>query len=54
MMGMNFIFAVVAISAVVSAIVYGYRFAMKDALNMYPRSPKRTDDEDGAGRPPQK
>ena len=43
---MNAIIAFVIITLLVSSLSYWYRFAMKDAMNMYPRSRKPDDDND--------
>jgi len=45
MMGMYVIVAIVVMTVLVNAIFFAYRFAMKDALNMYPR-PRKSDDQD--------
>jgi hypothetical protein len=37
---------------VLTLAVYMYRFAMKDAMNMYPRSKKPVDDELRENNPP--
>jgi hypothetical protein len=31
--------------AAIAAAIYGYRFAFKDAMNMYPRSKELADEE---------
>jgi hypothetical protein len=42
---MKTIFVLTVAVILIAAAVYGYSFAMKDAMNMYPRSKKWADDE---------
>jgi hypothetical protein len=44
-MVINVVIAVVLVSVLANAIAFSYRFALADAMNMYPRSKKRAGDE---------